>query len=62
MRKILRWLEMEVVWGRSVRSELRPLRLAPLHNPSDPEKVLAGAPDQEKVQALLRLYEKVTRT
>jgi len=29
---------------------------------SDPEKVLAGAPDQEKVQALLRLYERVTRT
>lgn len=29
---------------------------------TDPEKVLAGAPDQEKVQALLRLYEKLTRT
>jgi hypothetical protein len=28
---------------------------------TDPERVLAGAPDQEKVQALLRLYEKVTR-
>jgi len=29
---------------------------------TDPEKVLAGAPDQGKAQALLRLYEKVTRT
>jgi hypothetical protein len=29
---------------------------------SDPEKVLAGAPDQEKVQGLIRLYEKLTRT
>ena len=28
----------------------------------DPEKVLAGAPDQEKVQALLRLFERLTRT
>lgn len=28
---------------------------------TDPEKVLAGAPDQEKVQRLLRLYERVTR-
>jgi hypothetical protein len=27
---------------------------------SDPEKVLAGAPDQEKVQALIRLYSKLT--
>ena len=29
---------------------------------TDPEKVLMGAPDQGKVQALIRLYEKVTRT
>lgn len=29
---------------------------------TDPERVLAGAPDQEKVQGLLRLYERVTRT
>ena len=29
---------------------------------SDPERVLVGVPDQEKVQALLQLYEKVTRT
>jgi len=29
---------------------------------TDPEQVLQGAPDQGKVQALLRLYEKVTRT
>ncbi len=28
----------------------------------DPERVLAGAPDQQKVQALLRLYERLTRT
>jgi hypothetical protein len=28
---------------------------------TDPERVLVGAPDQKKVQALLRLYEKVTR-
>jgi hypothetical protein len=27
---------------------------------TDPERVLQGAPDQGKVQALLRLYEKVT--
>jgi hypothetical protein len=27
-----------------------------------PERVLVSAPDQEKAQALLRLYEKVTRT
>lgn len=27
---------------------------------TDPEKVLMGAPDQGKVQALVRLYEKVT--
>jgi hypothetical protein len=27
---------------------------------TDPEKVLAGAPDQEKVQAVIRLYEKLT--
>ena len=29
---------------------------------TDPEKVLVGAPDQGKAQALIRLYEKVTRT
>jgi hypothetical protein len=29
---------------------------------TDPEKVLAGAPDQEKVQGLIRMYERVTRT
>jgi hypothetical protein len=29
---------------------------------TDPERVVQGAPDQAKVQALLRLYEKVTRT
>ncbi len=29
---------------------------------TDPERVLAGAPDQEKVQGLLRLYQKLTRT
>jgi hypothetical protein len=29
---------------------------------TDPEKVLAGAPDQGKVQGLIRLYEKLTRT
>ncbi|HEX3552485.1 MAG TPA: hypothetical protein VIA62_04570 [Thermoanaerobaculia bacterium] len=29
---------------------------------TDPERVLQGVPDQGKVQALLRLYEKVTRT
>ena len=28
---------------------------------TDPERVLVGAPDQEKVQALIRLYEKLTR-
>jgi hypothetical protein len=28
---------------------------------TDPERVLQGAPDQGKVQAILRLYEKVTR-
>jgi hypothetical protein len=28
---------------------------------TDPERVLVGAPDQGKVQALIRLYEKVTR-
>jgi hypothetical protein len=28
----------------------------------DPEKVVGGAPDQEKAQALLRLFEKLTRT
>ena len=28
---------------------------------TDPEKVLVGAPDQGKAQALIRLYEKVTR-
>jgi hypothetical protein len=27
---------------------------------TDPEKVLVGAPDQGKAQALIRLYEKVT--
>jgi hypothetical protein len=27
---------------------------------TDPEKVLAGAPDQKKVQAVIRLYEKLT--
>jgi hypothetical protein len=29
---------------------------------TDPEKVLVGAPDQGKAQALIRLYEKLTRT
>jgi hypothetical protein len=29
---------------------------------TDPERVLVGAPDQGKAQALIRLYEKVTRT
>jgi hypothetical protein len=29
---------------------------------TDPERVLIGAPDQKKVQALIRLYERVTRT
>jgi hypothetical protein len=29
---------------------------------TDAEKVLVGAPDQGKVQALIRLYEKLTRT
>jgi hypothetical protein len=29
---------------------------------TDPEKVVGGAPDQEKAQALLRLFEKLTRT
>jgi len=29
---------------------------------TDPERVLVGAPDQGKAQALLRLYEKLTRT
>jgi hypothetical protein len=28
---------------------------------TDPEKVVGGAPDQEKVQALLQLFEKLTR-
>lgn len=28
---------------------------------TDPERVLVGAPDQGKAQALIRLYEKVTR-
>ncbi|MFL6259803.1 MAG: hypothetical protein ACJ76Y_08845 [Thermoanaerobaculia bacterium] len=28
---------------------------------TDPEKVLVGVPDQGKAQALIRLYEKVTR-
>ena len=28
----------------------------------DPEKVLVGVPDQGKAQALIRLYEKLTRT
>jgi hypothetical protein len=27
---------------------------------TDPEKVVVGAPDQEKMQALLRLYAKLT--
>jgi hypothetical protein len=27
---------------------------------TDPERVLVGAPDQEKVQAVIRLYEKLT--
>jgi hypothetical protein len=29
---------------------------------TDPERVLAGAPDQGEAQALIRLYEKLTRT
>jgi hypothetical protein len=29
---------------------------------TDPERVLVGAPDQGKAQALIRLYEKLTRT
>jgi hypothetical protein len=29
---------------------------------TDPERVLVGAPDQSKAQALLRLFEKLTRT
>ena len=29
---------------------------------TDPEKVVGGTPDQEKAQALLRLFEKLTRT
>jgi hypothetical protein len=29
---------------------------------TDPERVLVGAPDQGKVQALLQLYQKLTRT
>jgi hypothetical protein len=29
---------------------------------TNPERVLTGAPDQGKVQALIRLYEKLTRT
>jgi hypothetical protein len=29
---------------------------------TDPEKVVGGAPDQGKAQALLRLFEKLTRT
>ncbi len=29
---------------------------------TDPERVLQGAPDQGKVQALLQLYQKLTRT
>jgi hypothetical protein len=29
---------------------------------TDPEKVVGGAPDQKKAQALLRLFEKLTRT
>jgi hypothetical protein len=29
---------------------------------TDPDKVLVGAPDQRKAQALIRLYEKLTRT
>ena len=29
---------------------------------TDPEKVLGDAPDQGKAQALLRLFEKLTRT
>jgi len=28
---------------------------------TDPERVLVGAPDQGKAQALIRLYEKLTR-
>lgn len=47
------------VWGRSVRSELRQLHLAPLHNPSDPEKVLGSASDREGAQGLVRLFKKL---
>ncbi len=45
---------------KALAAELAALRID--WREEDPEKVVEGAPDQEKAQALLRLFEKLTHT
>lgn len=45
---------------KALAAELAALRVN--WQETDPEKVVQGSPDQEKAQALLRLFDKLTRT
>ncbi len=45
---------------KALAAELAALRVN--WQEADPEKVVQGSPDQEKAQALLRLFQKLTRT